>query len=348
MRPSNDVGIIGYGVYIPMYRIKILEIARVWGKMDEHLQVDEKAVAGPDEDAITMAIEAAKYAIRRAGINPEDIGAVYVGTESKPYAVKPCSTVVAEAIGATPNVLAADYEFACKAGTEAFQTSIGLIASNMVKYTMVIGVDTAQGRPADALEFTAASGGGAFIFAKKNHETIAYVEGSYSFVTDTPDFWRRDGEPYPHHTGRFTGEPAYFRHSIMAAKGLMSELGLKPSDFSYAVFHQPNTRFPLKLAEYLGMPLSKVKPGLLCPVIGNTYSGSSLIGLASVLDIAKPSDRILMVSYGSGAGSDAFSFMVQDAIEEKRDRAPKVSAFLARRMEIDYSLYVKFRHKILM
>jgi len=348
LRPSDDVGIAGYGVYIPIYRIKALEIARVWGKFYDHLPVEEKAVAGPDEDAVTIAIEAARYAIRRAGIRPEEIEAVYVGTESKPYAVKPCSTIVAEALGATPNVLAADYEFACKAGTEAFQTSIGLVASNMVRYAMAIGVDTAQSRPADALEYTAAAGGGAFIFTRRNCETIAYIEGSYSFVTDTPDFWRRDGDMYPSHMGRFTGEPAYFRHTTMAAKGLMSELGLRPSDFSYAVFHQPNPKFPLKLAQYLGIPLDKVKPSIVCSSIGNTYSGSSMIGLASVLDIAKPGDRILLVSYGSGAGSDAFSFVVQDAIEEKRNRAPKVSSFIYRKKEIDYSLYAKFRRKIFM
>lgn len=347
MRPNDDVGIIGYGVYIPLYRIKASEIARVWGKFYDHLPVEEKAVAGPDEDAVTIAIEAARYAIRRANIKPEDIGAVYVGTESKPYAVKPCSTIVAEAIGATPNVLAADYEFACKAGTEAFQASIGLVASGMVAYAMSIGVDTAQSRPADALEYTAGSGGGAFIFAKRNHETIAYVEGSYSFVTDTPDFWRRDGELYPHHMSRFTAEPAYFRHTMMAAKGLMADLGLRPNDFSYAVFHQPNPKFPLKVAQYLGIPEEKVKPSIVCSMIGNTYSGSSMIGLAAILDIAKPGDRILLVSYGSGAGSDAFSFVVQDAIEEKRERAPKVSTFLSRKKEVDYSLYAKFRNKIL-
>jgi len=348
LRPDDDVGIIGYGVYIPVYRIRTAEIARVWGKINDDLPVEEKAVAGPDEDAVTIAIEAAKYAIKRAGIRPDEIGAVYVGTESKPYAVKPCSTIVAEAIGATPNVLAADYEFACKAGTEAFQASIGLVASGMVEYAMAIGVDTAQGRPADALEYTAGSGGGAFIFAKRSDETVAYVEGSYSFVTDTPDFWRRDGDRYPYHMGRFTGEPAYFRHTIMAAKGLMTELGLRPSDFDYAVFHQPNYKFPMRAARYLGIPEERVKPGLVSPMIGNTYSGSSMIGLAAVLDVAKPGDRILLVSYGSGAGSDAFSFIVQEAIEEKRDRAPKVSAFLSRRKEVDYSIYAKFRNKILM
>lgn len=346
MKPITDVGIVGYGAYVPIYRIKAEEIARVWGEVSDSLPIEEKSVIGPDEDTVTIAVEAARYALMRGQINPSELGAVYVGTESKPYAVKPSGTIVAEAIGATPSVMTADYEFACKAGTEAFQTCIGLVGSQMTKYAMAIGVDTAQGRPADALEYTAACGGAAFIFGKRSSETVAYVEGTYSYVTDTPDFWRREHQFYPQHTGRFTGDPAYFNQTISAGSGLMKDLGLRPEDCDYAVFHQPNARFPLRAAKSLGFPMDKVKPGLLSPVIGNTYAGSSPMGLAAVLDVASPGDRIMMVSYGSGAGSDAFSFIVQAGALPKRDLAPKVGSLISRRQYIDYALYAKYRDKI--
>jgi len=173
------------------------------------------------------------------------------------------------------------------------------------------------------------------------------VEASCSYATDTADFWRRAGEPYPRHFGRFTGKPAYFRHVVNAARKLMEELGLGPGDFDWAVFHQPNTKFPLKAAKMLGIDREKLNPGLLVPVIGNTYSASSPLGLAATLDVAEPGDRILMVSYGSGAGSDAFSFVVQEAIEEKRGLAPPVRAFLERKMYLDYASYARFRGKLL-
>ncbi|MGQ9679833.1 MAG: hydroxymethylglutaryl-CoA synthase [Candidatus Bathyarchaeia archaeon] len=344
MKPNSTVGILSYGVYIPINRLKGSEICRIWGGYES--PIEEKAVADIDEDAVTISVECAKYALKRAKINPEEIGAIYVGTESKPYAVKPCGSIVAEAIGATPKVTAADYEFACKAGTEAFQTCIGLVSSGMVKYAMAIGADTAQGRPADALEYTVACGGAAFIFGLKSNETIAYLEGSYSFVTDTPDFWRRGLEMYPRHGNRFTGEPAYFHHVVGAAKGLMSEFGYNPSDFTYAVFHQPNVKFPIKVARTLGFSMDALKPGLVVPLIGNTYAGSTPLGLASTLDFANPGERILVVSYGSGAGSDAFSFVVQDAITKDRNLDPPVSSFINRKRYIDYSTYVKIRGKI--
>ncbi|MCD6560043.1 MAG: hydroxymethylglutaryl-CoA synthase [Palaeococcus sp.] len=346
LKPNKEVGIVGYGAYVPMYRIKAEEIGRVWGV--NSFPIQEKSVNNLDEDAITIGIEAARNALKRAQIDPREIRALWFGTESKPYAVKPSATVIAEAIGATPDLDAADFEFACKAGTEALQASIGFVGSGMAKYAMAIGADTSQGRPGDHLEFTASAGGAAYIVGEKDSETLAYFEGSYSYVTDTPDFWRRQHEHYPRHGNRFTGEPAYFHQIISAAKGLMEELNYSPSDFDYAVFHQPNVKFPLTVAKILGIPKEKVLPGLLSGIIGNTYSGATLVGISAVLDIAKPGDRILWVSFGSGAGSDAFSLVVQDAIEEKRDLAPKTMDYVNRKKYIDYALYAKHRSKYIL
>jgi hydroxymethylglutaryl-CoA synthase len=151
--------------------------------------------------------------------------------------------------------------------------------------------------------------------------------------------------PYPKHGGRFTGRPAYFKHVLSAAHGLLRKLKLTPEDFSYAVFHQPNGKFPLQVASELGFSEEQVEPGLLAPKIGNTYSGSSLLGLAAVLDEAKPGDRILMVSYGSGAGSDAFSILVNDRVGSKRrNLVPKVANYMNQKRYIDYSTYAKFRN----
>lgn len=346
LKPNKEVGIVGYGAYVPMYRIKAEEIGRVWGV--NSFPIQEKSVNNLDEDAITIGIEAARNALKRAQIDPKEIRALWFGTESKPYAVKPSATVIAEAIGATPDLDAADFEFACKAGTEALQASIGFVGSGMAKYAMAIGADTSQGRPGDHLEFTASAGGAAYIVGERSSETLAYFEGSYSYVTDTPDFWRRQHEHYPRHGNRFTGEPAYFHQIISAAKALMEEFGYSPKDFDYAVFHQPNVKFPLTVAKILGIPKEKVLPGLLSGIIGNTYSGATLVGISAVLDIAKPGDRILWVSFGSGAGSDAFSLVVQDAIEEKRDLAPKTMDYVNRKKYIDYALYAKHRSKYIL
>ena len=348
LRPSRPVGFIGYGAYVPRYRLPAKEVARVWtGGKSAGLPIKEKAVPGLDEDVITMSIEAAKNAIARAGIDPAELRAIWVGSESHPYAVKPTSTVVAEAIGASAHIQAGDWEFACKAGTEAIVAAIGFVGSGMADYALAIGMDTAQGKPGDALEYTAAAGGAAYIVGPAEN-ALTVINASYSYVTDTPDFWRREYQKYPEHGVRFTGEPAYFAHITTSAKTLMEALGTTAKDYKWAVFHQPNTKFPQRAAQMLGFTPEQIAPGLLVPVIGNTYSGSSIIGLTAILDIAQPGDRILLASFGSGAGSDAFDLTVTDKITERQGKATKTQEYIARRTEIDYATYARMRGKITM
>lgn len=343
-------GIVGYGVYIPHYRIKAEEIARVWGadgeSIKKSLKISEKAVADFDEDTATISVEAARNALRMSGIDSRGIGAVYVGSESHPYTVKPTATVVKEAIQASDESTAADYEFACKAGTAAMQTCMGLVSSGMITYGMAVGADTGQAAPGNALEYTAAAGGAAYIIGKEN--LIATFEGTHSYTTDTPDFWRREGQPYPSHGGRFTGSPAYFKHVLKASEGLMRKLKLTPKDFDKVVFHQPNGKFPRVAAKMLGFTPEQVEKGMLVDVIGNTYSGSSLLGLAHILDSAEPGERILLTSFGSGAGSDSFSIKVEKGIKKKRGRAPTVEDFMKNKKYVDYGVYVKLRRKMRM
>jgi hydroxymethylglutaryl-CoA synthase len=342
----KDIGIISYGASIPRLRIKSTDIAKAWGKDPDTivggLGIIEKSVPSLDQDVATISVEAARAAIDRCNINPQDIGAIYVGSESHPYAVKPTGTIVGEAIGATPILKVADYEFACKAGTAAIQTCMALVKSDMIKYGMAVGADTSQAAPGDALEYAASAGGAAFIIGKEN--IIAEINETCSYTTDTPDFWRREGRKYPAHGGRFTGTPAYFRHITNNAKNLMELAKTKPEDYNYAVFHQPNGKFPVRVAKMLGFTPEQVKQGLLCPIIGNTYSGSSMLGLASVLDVAKPGDRVFVASYGSGAGSDAFDITVNNNINHlKKSNAPLVSKLIEEKEYIDYATYTKYR-----
>jgi hydroxymethylglutaryl-CoA synthase len=348
LKPSRPVGIIGYGAYVPRYRLPAREVARIWtGGKTSGLPIKEKAVPGLDEDVVTMSLEAVRNAMQRAGVDPAGIRAVWIGSESHPYAVKPTSTIVAEAIGAAPHVQAADMEFACKAGTEAMVMAMGLVGSGMAHYAIAAGLDTAQGKPGDALEYTAAAGGAAFVIGPAE-ESLAIINSSYSFVTDTPDFWRREYQKYPEHGQRFTGEPAYFKHINEAGKAMLEASGTTARDYQWAVFHQPNAKFPQRAASLLGFTPEQIAPGLLSPVIGNTYAGAAIIGLTAILDVAKPGDRILMVSFGSGAGSDAFDITVTDKLPGRRLKAPSTQDYIARRTEIDYATYARLRGKIAM
>jgi len=325
IKKFTKVGIIGYGAYLPYWRIKVEEIARNWGKSGEKIKkslgVEQKAIAAKDEDCITMAVEAGQIAFKKAGINPKKIGAVFIGSESHPYSVKPSGTIIGDILRIDREYFCADLQFACKAGTAGLQIVAAMIESGMIDYGLVIGSDKAQARPGDALEYTAGAGSAAFILGK---DTGVKLMATYSISSDTPDFWRRQGCDFPSHVGRFTGEPGYFYHLETGIKNFLKKINKKPKDFDYVVFHMPNAKFPLRLAKKLGFGFSQLERGFLVPKIGNPYSASSLLGLISVLDQAKANKDILLASYGSGAGSDVFWLKTRKTLKDKQNNAKKL------------------------
>jgi len=172
---------------------------------------------------------------------------------------------------------------------------------------------------------------------------IAEIEGWYSCTSDTPDFWRRDGEAFPMHGGRFTGDPAYFKHVRKATAKLMERLNLQASDVDYFVTHQPNPQFPVKVAKELGFKEEQYSVSLQVKNFGNTYSGSSPVGLAAVLDVAKPEERILIASYGSGAGSDAYLLRTTNQLIDKRQNQKITVKFQAENPFLEYVDYPTYR-----
>jgi hydroxymethylglutaryl-CoA synthase len=347
------VGIISYGTYIPQFRLSVEDVAVAWKKdpaeVAGSLGLTEKSAPAVDEDAVTIALESALKSLDTFAGKPSDIDVLFVGSESHPYAVNPTSTIVGELLGIGHNYLAADLEFACKAGTAGMQSIAGLIAAGHARLGMAIGADTAQGKPHDFLEYTSAAGGAAFLLGSGDGLAVKLLADT-SYSSDTPDFWRRDGVRYPSHAGRFTGEPGYFAHVMGAATRIMDMANRKASDFDYCVFHEPNGKFPRETAKRLGFSMAQLAPSLVVDHIGNCYSATTMLGLAAVLDIAKPGQKILMVSYGSGAGSDAFIWETTANLPHIQSEKLKVKSLvqnqIANKIKIDYIQYLKQTHKI--
>lgn len=342
-----ETGIVGYGAYIPHYRIALQKIADAWYKAKEEsvvLGVKEKSVAAFDEDTITLAYEASHKAIIMASIKPQLIESIYVGSESHPYAVTPSSTILGEYLGVGNNYFAADFSFACKAATAALQATLGLVKSKQIEYGLVVGSDCAQAKPNDVLEYTAASGACALLLGRKKTEVLATVHETTSFSSFTPDFWRRENVRYPSHHGRFTGEPAYFSHVMACANQLLAKSKRKPSDFTYCVFHMPNGKFPRIVAKRLGFTDTQLASSLTVGDIGNAYSATALLSLSAVFDSAKPRETIFFVSYGSGAGSDGFVFETTYVLTQKRKGTLSFAEQIARNTSLSYSEYLQKTH----
>ncbi len=122
-------GIVGYGVYIPSYRIKVEEIAKVWGDnaqaVSRGLVVNEKSVPAPDEDTATISVEAARISLKEQELILKKLEQFYVGSESHPYAVKPTATIVAEVLKPAPNSLLRIWNLHAKPELRVFRSVWG-------------------------------------------------------------------------------------------------------------------------------------------------------------------------------------------------------------------------------
>ena len=339
---NGKPGIVGYGVYLPKFRIKNHEPA---------MGVIERSLPFADEDTTTFAVESGKRALIHSAIRNQEVRKCFVGTESSPYAVKPSMATVIQVLELGEKMNGGffsggiDSQFACKAATDLIIDAAGLVAYPVFqgKYVMVIGADNSQASPGDRLDYTVGAGGAALIFGRD--DVIATLDHYLPYTSDTPDFYRRGGEKYPRHGGRFTGQPAYFKHVVTSMKTLLKQTGFKNSDIDHVAIHSPNAKYPVQAALETGFEKKQFETGLIVKKIGNLYSGSSLAALSAILDIAKPGDRILMTSYGSGSGSESYIFTVTDQIVEKRKRNISVKEQIEnpKKEYVEYHTYRKWK-----
>jgi len=367
--PSEKIGIVGYGVYIPLQRIRSEQIVRVrerrrkdlpefLDKVRNGLLLREKSVASLSEDSITMATEAALNAVDMAQVNPSRIGTVAVGSESKPYAVGTIARHVASFLGLGSEVYVADLEGACNSGMQSSAFVESHVMSGRINYGLAIGTDVAQAPVGDPLEYACGSGAGAFLLGRD--DPVATIVDTAAYSSLTLDFWRRDGAMVPSHFGRTTVE-AYIKHVIGAIENLlMKHPDLSLMDFDYVTFHQPSGYMPMKTCKTLTQESidildnpevekrirltpqfieERVRPWLRVLDTGNTYAASTLISTSDILDRAKPGQNVLAVSYGSGAYTIATWLHIEDAIMQRRGRTPTVRSYLNRKRELDIMAY---------
>jgi len=330
-------GIIGYGVYIPKFRLKQEDAAKAWGGWS----AGEKAVCANDEDIITMAAEASQNAITHAGVDPSEIGAIYIGTCSSPYIEQNVTPILAETLGLGPETSMMDFCGSLNAGGMALQACLDAIAAKRIKCGIVIASEKRATTTASAGEAGFGCGAAAFVIGTK--DTIVDIEGIYNYSTLFLDRWRAvtDNFVSDHFDIIFDREYGYEKHIAAATKGLMKNLGKKPEEFTQVVLQQPDARLPGIAAKAIGVKPDKMALGTIVSTLGDLGSASVFVGLAGVLDKAKAGDKVLAVTYGSGSSS-AVSLAVGAGTAKGKKDVENLEKYIKRKQYIDYVTYLKF------
>ncbi len=325
-------GITSFGAYIPIYRLNREEIGKMWGGKGG---TGARAVAGYDEDTITMAVAAALDCQKRGGSGADGL---FLATTTAPYREKLSASVVARVADLKEECHAADFADSLRAGTAALKAAFDAVNAGSAKKAMVVASDSRQGAAKGNLEQNLGDGAAALtVGAEKG---IAELEGSYSIFSDFIDLWRLEDDKFPRSAeGRFIDDMGYFPTMQSVITGVLKKSKLNMGDITGFVYYAADARQHAALAKRLKLEKTQVQDPLYNE-IGNTGAAAALMMLGAALEKAKPGDRILFAGYGDGA--DAFIFRVTDEVK-KFQKGSVILDQLPGGADITYGEYLTWR-----
>ena len=348
-------GIVGYSVYVPMYRLKQLDAASPWN----NFAMGEKAVCGADEDVVTMAVEASQNAIKHAGVDPAKIDALHIATASSPYIEQYISPILAETLDIRSDATIQDFCGSINSMSMALLAALDAINAGRISTAVVVGAENRRTHPGTEGELNFGAGAMAMVIGKDG--VIAEIDGVNNYSTLFHDRWRGDSENrmtnaigdrvnYERHVtnefdGRFDREFGYQKHVTEACKGLLQKLKRTGADYTHASYAMPSANHPKLVAKDVG--IKNVAPVAIAQAIGDLGSVSAYVPLAGILDGAKAGEKILVASYGAGS-STAVSMTVTDKIDAKRANIKKtLQKYIERKQYISYVQYLKTEENII-
>ncbi|AEG13967.1 3-Oxoacyl-(acyl-carrier-protein (ACP)) synthase III domain-containing protein [Desulfofundulus kuznetsovii DSM 6115] len=333
------ISVVSYGVYLPFLRIKRDEYLSALGSCSA--EIKEKTVMDVDEDTITMAVEAARNAT--AGVDAGEIGVLTLASSNFPYQEKVMPGTIIEALGLNNNILTCQHSNSTLAGTEAFLSALGLLTQVKQKYALVVVSDAPTAGA--SLDMDHGFGAAACAFVLARDEQGLQFEGVYAHASESLGLrYRLPGETNVRDIGVKAYSTRAYNETVKASVwGLLNKLGRKPADYRHAVLHQNDVRTTVALAKKMGFSEEQINEGLIYSQVGDTGACSALLGLCHVLDKAVPGDRILVCSYGAGAGSHALSFKLNNQLP---GRSKSFQALLNEKKYISYIHYLKLKKSI--
>ncbi|MBM4444081.1 MAG: hypothetical protein FJ020_02105 [Chloroflexi bacterium] len=328
------IGICSYGAYVPLYRLA-REIMVLEGKGG----AGERAVAGADEDALTMAVDAILDCTK--GMDRGSVEALLTATTSSPFAEKQLAAAAAAAVDLNDNIITADLTASLKAGLTALKLAADMVKAGSAKKVMVAATDCRLGTPLSPVESNSGDGAAALLVGDK--DAIATIEGFYTFATDFTDTWRPATDKFVHvWSDRFTVAEGYTPMMQKAIAAAMKKFGVEAKDISKLVYSGPDARTHAGIAAALKFdPKTQLQDGLF-GVMGNTGAAFPLMLLVAALEQAKPGDTILVAAWGDGV--DVMLLKVTDAIEKARDRHGVLGYLKSKKMLPSYVKYLRLRH----
>lgn len=355
MTENLSCGISALATYIPRRRISVNDVISTWENCYEELLgsqllLAERAVPNADEDAVTMAFEAADALFRqRPGLETALCGLKF-GSCTKPYVANPSSTILAAMLGTGPDLRADDVQFSTMSGAIALADCQAHAIATGGTY-LAIGSDVLSTHVAagSIQEYSASAGAAAALVEMAPSDRLVVSFGEQSrHVSDLADSFRLDGQRYIRSGGPGAVESGAgtIRHTERAVRAHLAKTGNSAQSYDFVLFQQPVGVIPIALGQRLGFDMSQIIAGVIAYEIGDTGSASSLISLAMILEQAQPGQKILFTAYGFGAGALVMDMTVEEGVHHYKSQENLVSRQLSDKTEIGYAEAMKLESKL--
>lgn len=280
-------------------------IGEAWGTQDLG---GERSVAAADEDAVTMAVEAAVTAT--VSIPTDTIDALIFASTTSPYLEKQAAATVAAVLDCRKDILTLDVADSLRGATTALLLSADRILAGSARVVVVCAADSRLGEPASSFEQMFGDAGAAVVLASEEAAAElklgplpVVLEGTVTSAQEFVGPWRTERDRF---VRSFDSKPetryGFAAPVVAAAQSLLDKAGVNGQDLSRAVIAAPDPRAQAAVANQLGISRDAVED-LHLSTVGNTGAAAPLLMLAGALERAGAGETILLV--GAGDGADA-------------------------------------------
>lgn len=326
-------GIAAYGAWVPRLRLSRRTLAEAVGWMNASLKNarGERSMGNWDEDALTMAVEAARDALPTAE-SRSDIRNVLLASTTLPFADRSNATVLASALGLSDEVMTLDITGSQHAGTSALiQACFGAASGK----TLVVAADKRLARPGSEQESSYGHGAAALVI--EAGAGLAQLVGRRHVAADFVDHHRLSDQPFDYTLEeRWIREAGWQKFAPAAINGLLKETGVSAKEVKHLVLPGP-LAVARKVAADCGIEADRCVDNLEA-TCGQTGTGHALLMLAGVLERAKANEYILVIGFGQGV--DAILLQTTTAVTHWRPARGLDRAIADKRLEPSYTRFL--------
>lgn len=323
----NGAGIASWGVALCRRRLLNAETQNAWNRPSMQ---GARAIAGHDEDAITLAAYAAFDALKEVASTRID-GLIFA-TTTAPFSEKSSATMLASILDLDPRTRILDLNSSLRSGTKALAVARDWIEAGVCRNVLIVAADTRVQKPGASDEILFGHAGVALLVSTEDClvEIITNVESNSA----QPDTWRLALERFPRNADqRFAREGAYKQPVKNVIQALLTATGWKPEEASKVIVYSPDVKSGSGILRESGFDVKTQYIDLASSQLGLTGAPHTLLMMCAAMERSKSDERLCVIGYGDGA--DGFALRMKEQ--------PKRSPFriaLKQSYEISYNRYL--------